>query len=257
MNNKAFDFERIAEGYAKDRPWLHPQVMDKLREDLQIDDNFHNGLDVGCGAGLSTKALKLISDNVTGTDISAEMIKVCKVLYADSEYTFEQSAAEDTKAEENTFDIVTAAGVINWVDEEKFLKNLHSVMCDKGLLCIYDFWITDVMKDNEAYTKWYQDKYLQTFPKPPRKEYVWTKDNLIEDFEIVKQVQYQLTHEFDKDAFIRFMMIQSNVNAKIESGQKSLEEVQAWFEKTLDTVWQEEKQVLIFEGYSWYIQLNK
>lgn len=257
MNNKSFDFERIAQGYAKDRPWLHPQVMERLREDLQIKDNFHNGLDVGCGAGLSTKALKLICDKVTGTDISEEMIKVCKVLYPESEYIFEQSAAEATIAEVNTFDIVTAAGVINWVDEEKFLHSLHKVMCDKGLLCIYDFWISDRMKNNEAYTKWYQEKYLKTFPKPPRKEYTWTDANLIDGFRILKQVQYQLTHEFDKDSFIRFMMIQSNVNAQIDAGQKRVEEVKEWFEDTLRDVWASEKHTLIFEGYSWYIELNK
>ncbi|MBE5876241.1 MAG: class I SAM-dependent methyltransferase [Lachnospiraceae bacterium] len=257
MNNKSFDFERIALGYAKDRPWLHPQVIERLRKDLQIEDNFHNGLDVGCGAGLSTKALMLICDKVTGTDISEEMIKVCKVLYPESEYTFTQSPAEAAIAEENTFDIVTAAGVINWVDEDKFLHNLRRIMYDKGLLCIYDFGISDRMENNEAYTKWYQEDYLQTFPKPPRKEYTWTNDNLIEGFGIVQQVQYQLTHEFDKDSFIRFMMIQSNVNAQIDAGQKSVEKVKRWFEETLQDIWVEERHTLIFNGYSWYIELNK
>lgn len=72
MNNKAFNYKRIAVGY-KDRPFLHKHVMEQLQRDMS-SANFHNGLDVGCGAGLSTKALKLICDKVTGTDISEEMI---------------------------------------------------------------------------------------------------------------------------------------------------------------------------------------
>ncbi|SFU99260.1 hypothetical protein [Butyrivibrio sp. INlla21] len=57
MDNKAFDSRRIAEGYAK-RPWLHKSVMDMLWKDLGLADDhrFKNGLDVGCGAGLSTMA---------------------------------------------------------------------------------------------------------------------------------------------------------------------------------------------------------
>ncbi|MDE6687335.1 MAG: class I SAM-dependent methyltransferase, partial [Lachnospiraceae bacterium] len=56
-----------------------------MKSDLNIGKNFHNGLDVGCGAGLSTRALKLICDSVTGTDISAEMIQTCKETYDASE----------------------------------------------------------------------------------------------------------------------------------------------------------------------------
>ena len=69
MDNKSFDHKRIANGYAKDRPWLHKLVMDKVKSDCALDKPFKNGLDVGCGAGLSTKALKLICDKFKGTDI--------------------------------------------------------------------------------------------------------------------------------------------------------------------------------------------
>ena len=55
MNNKLFDNKRIAHGYASDRPWLHKYVIERIKSDLNITKSFHNGLDVGCGAGLSTK----------------------------------------------------------------------------------------------------------------------------------------------------------------------------------------------------------
>ena len=76
MNNKLFNYKRIAEGY-KTRPFLHKQVIEQLQRDMNLT-HFQNGLDVGCGAGLSTKALKLICDKVTGTDISEEMVSVAR-----------------------------------------------------------------------------------------------------------------------------------------------------------------------------------
>lgn len=35
MNNKSFDAQRIAEGYAK-RPWLHKGVMEQIQDDCNI-----------------------------------------------------------------------------------------------------------------------------------------------------------------------------------------------------------------------------
>jgi len=124
---------------------LHKSVMAQIKVDCEVECTFKNGLDVGCGAGLSTKALKLICDNVTGTDISEAMIGVCEELYKEAGYSFYVAAAEETKIPKVKYDIVTAAGVINWVEREKFLGNMQAVTGKGGLLVIYDFWITDKM----------------------------------------------------------------------------------------------------------------
>ncbi|MEQ2574003.1 methyltransferase domain-containing protein [Gallintestinimicrobium propionicum] len=88
MDKITFDEKRIAEGYVN-RPWLHKKVIERFVSDCEVTSNFRNGLDVGCGAGLSTKALHLICDRVTGTDISEQMIQVCKEEYKDNKaYTF-------------------------------------------------------------------------------------------------------------------------------------------------------------------------
>lgn len=253
MNNKSFDDKRIALGYASDRPWLHKHVMERLKSDLNVTNVFHNGLDVGCGAGLSTKALRLICDNVTGTDISGEMIQVCSNTYDDSEFTFYVAKAEEPMLPETPYDIVTAAGVINWVDQEKFIKNMSLVMAKNAVLVIYDFWISDKMLDNDAYTEWFHNLYLKHFPKPPRKEKIWCQSDMQEDFTIRKQVTYQIPYEFSLDSFIRFMMTQSNVNEQIQHHQKTESEIYDWMEQTLSPIFHGTSQTLIFDAYSWYI----
>lgn len=256
MDKIDFDTKRIAEGYLN-RPWLHKKVIERFINDYQISTHFHNGLDVGCGAGLSTKALRLICNQVTGTGISEQMIQVCKEAYKNDEgYTFYQAKAEETKEPMEKYDIVTAAGMVNWVDRDIFLQLMNQIMQEQGVLLIYDFWITDKMQGSRKYTKWYQNEYLKRFPKPSRNENIWKQEEVSEyDFKIKKQINYEVTYDFSMEHFIDFMMIQSNVNAKIEDGTITEPQAREWFGKTLAPVFEDNVQTLLFQGYYWYMQL--
>lgn len=227
--------------------------MEQIKKDINIDQ-LENGLDVGCGAGLSAKALKILCNHVTGTDISPEMIEVCNKLYKGDLYSFYVAKAEETSLPAMPYDIITAAGVINWVDKDAFLHNAESILKSGGLIVIYDFWITDIMEDVSEYTKWYKEEYLQKFPKPFRKEYVWQQKDLGNAFLLLDQVSYQMTYDFSLTEFVDFMMIQSNVNEKIEKGIMTTEEVREWMTESLSNMFSGECKTLIFSGYNWYIQ---
>lgn len=253
MDNKVFDYKRIAQGY-KERPFLHRQVIEQFQRDI-TKKYFSNGLDIGCGAGLSSKALKRICGHVTGADISAEMVaaarEVCDCVEG---YDFIVSKAEEIPAGYSKYDIVTAAGVIQWVEREPFLHNLKNIMDKNGYILIYDFCISDKMKNNEAYSQWWHELYLKEFPKPFRNEYVWTNSDVEKyGFTMLNQVQYDMEYEFDMDSFIQFMMIQSNVNAKIEGEGRNIDEVRKWFAESLTPIFNKERKTVIFKGYSWYM----
>jgi len=255
MDETSFDEQRIAEGYAKDRPYLHGQVIDRLREKGLLSGKYQNGLDVGCGVGLSTRALKTICDKATGTDISEEMIKVARILYKDQGFTFQKNRAEECISEEDSFDIVSALGMINWVDRTRFLKSMSSMMKEEGMLLIYDFWISDKMINCDAYTDWWNQQYMTEFPRPPRKEDIWTEKDVMQlGFHIKEQLTYEINCSFELDAFIRFMMIQSNVNVQVAEKKKTLEEIYQWFKKTLSSIFRNQERVLIFQGYAWILE---
>ena len=107
------------------------------------------------------------------------------------------------------------------------------------------------MVQNPAYTDWYQKQYLPAFPKPPRKEYRWSQQMLPDAIRMVEQADIEMTYDFTLDAFIRFMMIQSGVNACLESKVRTKKEVYAWFFETLSPIWEKEKQTVVFDGYYW------
>lgn len=133
-------------------------------------------------------------------------LDVCKELYGDK-YSFFEVKAEETPMLSEKYDIVTAAGCINWVDRELFLKNMKDVVCHGGIILIYDFGITDEMVDGPEYTNWYNEEYLKRFPKPPRNEDVWTDKDLIDGFRILKQTGLEFAFSFSKEAFVDFMML--------------------------------------------------
>lgn len=125
-----------------------------------------------------------------------------------------------------------------------------------GILLIYDFWITDEMEGNTNFTDWYREQYSARFPKPPRKENVWTKDDVSPyHFHILAQENYKTDFPMDKEQFIRFMLLQSNVIARIEENGADLSDVRNWFETTLTPYFTDnQKEKLIFAGYNWYLQ---
>lgn len=247
MTETTFDYKRIAEGYAK-RPFLHKQVMEEFLQNKR----FRTGLDIGCGAGLSTKAIKPYCEDVLGTDISKEMILVAEEMCPDCH--FRQVRAEELE-EESSFDLITAAGVMNWVDETVFLPKCRRLLSRNGYFLVYDFWISDRMKDNAGYADWYRNRYLLSFPKPPRKEEIWTNQT-VETYGLQMKLQKELhmPYEMGLDDYVEFMLLQSNVIAKVEEKGRPLPEVKQWFYDTLTPIWNKTKEILYFDGYLWVMQ---
>ncbi len=252
--------QRIAAGYADDRPFLHSQVLEMALRDLAGRGRFLHGLDVGCGAGLSARALLPYCRHVTGTDLSGDMIQAARAHDAQTDCTFVQCGAEELQCLEEVYEIVTAAGVTDWIDIGRFLDALVSVVREGSRLLVYDFWITDRMEGRPQYTKWWHEQYLQKFPllhcaaAGSRQE--WADGRFVAE----RQEHFVLSHTFSLAAFVRFLLLQSNVSAWIcaagqwpgdgegQDGSRAAEAA-AWMEETLAPVFAGEAKVLSFDGY--------
>ncbi len=75
MKTNYFEPKTAAERYAAGRPPFHRKTIERIKKFLNLETNLDKTLDVACGTGLSTKALREISNAVFGTDISFEMLK--------------------------------------------------------------------------------------------------------------------------------------------------------------------------------------
>lgn len=241
--------KRIAAGYGTDRPFLHGRVLDMALADLHAGKTFRKGLDVGCGAGLSVWALLPFCGSVTGTDISADMIVAAGELHGGADCRFLRCDAQELDRLEEVYDIVTVAGVADWIDTGRFLAGLAKVVRDGSILLIYDFWITDRMEGSQAYTRWWHDRYLQKFPRSAVSAARTDEDTAAYGFWLQEQKRFELSCPFRKEAFVRFLMLQSNLNAYIRESAERTEEAGRWLEETLSPVFGGEEKILLFDGY--------
>lgn len=121
----------MAEGYAKSRPPLHARIV--ARFGLRAA----SALDVGCGAGLSTAPLLQIADSVCAIDPFPAMVKWGPRVAPGAHFL--AARAEALPLRDASFDLIAAAGSLNYADPAAAFPELRRVLAPGGTLCVYDF----------------------------------------------------------------------------------------------------------------------
>jgi ubiquinone/menaquinone biosynthesis C-methylase UbiE len=121
----------MAEGYARSRPPLHARIIDRIGVRAAA------ALDVGCGAGLSTAPLVRLADRVVGVDPVPAMVRWAGRIVPGASFT--AAAAEALPFPDGVFDLITAAGSLNYAEPAAAFRELRRVIGSAGTLCVYDF----------------------------------------------------------------------------------------------------------------------
>lgn len=109
----------------------------------------HFALDVGCGTGFSTVALKEIVQKVIGLDISAERLSLAEKK-GNVEYILR--SAENLPVCADKFDLITVSQAIHWVNKDKFFKEADRVLKRSGWLIAYDNYFSNQAEKNPAFS---------------------------------------------------------------------------------------------------------
>lgn len=142
MNN--FDPAEIEKFSAFAKDWWDPNGRNKPLHQLnplrlefisQVDLKNKKILDIGCGGGILSEALANFSEDVTGIDLSAEMIKAAD-LHAKQNHkkiTYLQTHAEAySKTKPHTFDIVVCMELLEHVPDPQSLIQASAHLCKPG-----------------------------------------------------------------------------------------------------------------------------
>lgn len=140
-------------------------VISLTLEELSKEQNLGKVLELGCGTGLYTETLQKISEEITATDFSEEMIKAAKQKRGNLNHvTFMQANALDLQFDKESFDTVFMANLIHIIeDPEKAIKESSRVLKSGGQIIITSFAIDQMSFFNKISLAM---RYLKAFGKP-------------------------------------------------------------------------------------------
>ena len=213
-----FARESVPARYARYRPHFHPKVVDHIRSYLKLIQPFEKALDVGCGTGQSTVALKEIATEIVGVDVSSAMLSMSK---PEPRIDYVQASAEALPFPAASFNLITTALAFHWFDHDRFLSEAHRVLVDDGWLMIYNNSFRGQMIENEEFLQWFKAKYLARFPTPPRNSQPISREKWERNgFRFVHEEEYQNEISFTVDQLAAYLTTQSNIVAAVEQGPK-------------------------------------
>jgi SAM-dependent methyltransferase len=125
--------ETIAIHYAAYRPPIHEIILNRVLED---DYNATAGLDIGCGTGRSSIALKKYCDHVVGIDPSEQMLGNAR---AREGIEYVTASGEKLPLGTEAVGLVTIAGSINYMNRMLLIDEINRVCISDALVLVYDF----------------------------------------------------------------------------------------------------------------------
>lgn len=250
-----FHPKTAAERYSKGRPDFHSNTIKHIKDYLQLDKKLDKALDIACGTGLSTKALLEIANNVYGTDVSHEMLKLAS---PSDKINYSLAPAEQQPFTDNTFDLITVSSGVHWFDIDKFLAEANRLLKSKSWLVLYENHFIAEMIGNDNFTNWFSNVYLKRFPSPPRNNaYAWTNENLIpRNFNFVKEERFKNSITLNKKQLALYFTTQSNIIAAVEKNQTTYGQVENWLDEELAVFFENDEAIQAINYGNWikYIQ---
>ncbi|HSG45719.1 MAG TPA: class I SAM-dependent methyltransferase [Anaerolineales bacterium] len=251
-----FAHKPVAERYSHYRPYFHPLVIEKIRSHLGIKSPVERALDVGCGTGQSTIALKELANSVGGVDISTEMLKLAKQ-QPGIEYI--NCSAEDLSMfESGPFDLITTSMAYHWFDYTLFLSEVYRLLSIKDWLIVYSNGFNGEMVGNPSCKVWSEQIFAKHSPTSSRNRFNLTPETAAEfGFATLHTEDYQNDVQFTPEQISSYLTTQSNVISAVEQGNEKFEDVYNWLVSEVKPFFVFERETFIFTGYIWYLQKVK
>jgi len=242
----------VAERYARDRPYFHPLVIERIRAFLRLDGPVPMALDVGCGTGHSTVALAEIASSVIATDIAPAMLAQAPV---HPRIRYLEAAAENLPIQDGSVDLLTVTLAFHWFDRVRFFAEARRVLRERGTLIIVSQGFRSWLLKNAKIAQWFKDQYFQRFPTPPRNQEPFTDEAAQENgFHFIGREEFTQELPFSPEQLASNLVTHSNVIAAVEQGNQSLDEVTAWIVESVRPLFRAPAEPFVFGGEIWYLR---
>jgi ubiquinone/menaquinone biosynthesis C-methylase UbiE len=248
-----FDYKSAAERYSTGRPYFHPQVIRRIKNYLSLIEPVERALDVGCGTGSSTLALREIAQQVVGVDRSAAMLAFVPRA---SGLGYVLAPAEQLPVRSEGAGLITISAAFHWLDRSAFLAEARRVLKSDGWVVVYSYAFSGKMVDNPDFESWMLDVYRSRYPKTPRAPVAFSSEDALRDgFLFLAQEEFSTPVQFTVETLIDYLVTHSNVIAAVEGGKERIEDVRRWlFESISPYFGGRAETTLLFRGPIWYLR---
>jgi SAM-dependent methyltransferase len=249
-----FSPKTAAGRYAAGRIYFHPLVVGRIRELLSLEEPVARALDVGCGTGLSTVALKEITREVVGVDAAPEMLAHAP---REASVVYLCAVAERLPFDAARFDLITMSQVFHWVDARRFFAEARRVLRAEGWLVVYDNYMTGRMRGRDEFEAWFREVYLRRYPSPPRGRLAFDEEETRrEGFELFAHERYASAYEFSVASLVDFLSTQSNVIAAVEGRGEEIGAAREWLTQGVRPLFGEAARAeFLFDAPIWCLRL--
>lgn len=250
MSTSIYDSARLAAAYAYHRPPVHQAIIKRIGERLEITGKVKRALDVGCGAGLSTAALEPLAESVIGIEPEAAMLAFSKTVSPKSRFLVSQ--AERLPLAARAFDLITAAGSVNYADLDLFFPEVERVLADAGTLVIYDFSAGCRCAADDRLQHWFAE-FTERYPSPPGYELdVRALDYGQYGLRLNGYEKFEVALPMTLDSYLAYVMSETSVEQAIQRGVPEAE-ICDWCQRTLSEVFGNAPLEVLFDAYIAYV----
>ncbi len=243
-----FSNAAMAAGYASARPPVHPRVIALLR-DWRRDARVEVAADIGCGAGLSTRALVDVADRYIGFDPSESMIRAARPVAPGA--SFVVGSAEAMPLASRSVELLTAAGSLNYVRAlDTMWIDARRVLTKRGVLAVYDFSVGRSFADGPEVGEWFET-FIARYPYPHSQARPLSPDILsdaADGFTVDRAEDFNLPLPMTCDAYVSYLLTETNVPDAVRAGA-SLESVRVTCMTALSPVFAGRVRDVTFRGY--------
>jgi SAM-dependent methyltransferase len=209
-----FDSDPAARRYARARPYYHRVALSLAARQLGIS-RARLAVDVGCGTGLSTRAVLELAERVIAIDASAAMLHAAQ---PQSRARYLLATAEQIPVRDAVADLATVGAAFHWFDQARAVAELARVLRAGAGLAVYSDFFLGQLTGQPAFTTWLNDAYLPRYPAPSRHAHFDPAAALHAGFSDVSYAEDTIHIPLTRSELADYLLTQSNAATAIESG---------------------------------------
>jgi len=207
-------------------------------------------LDIGCGAGLSTIALEPLARRLFGLEPAATMLTHHRDVAPDARFVV--GRAERLPFAAAAFDLISAAGALNYADPDLVLPEVARVLSDEGVLLVYDFSGGRRLAGDTRLGDWFT-AFEARYPYPPgypmdvRALTFHDVGMRLEHYE-----ELEVAIPMTAAAYLGYVLGETNVELAVTRGVPE-EAIRSWCGAALADIFGSGARDVLFDAYATYV----